>query len=152
MAYIQYAELPFGIFFDIFRILRRSFKTPDFITYIEDTVFGVLSGTFLIFMLFVFNNGQLRWYIFFAIILGIAIYMLTISKYFISISVRILITVKNIFKKIICIVIYPFKKIMLFIKLHILKIILKPFRILTINIKHIITPLKFKKKTKHFFI
>ena len=25
-----------GIFFDIFRILRKSFKTNDFVTYIED--------------------------------------------------------------------------------------------------------------------
>ena len=29
-----------GILFDIFRILRKSFKTPDSITYIEDIIFG----------------------------------------------------------------------------------------------------------------
>ena len=26
-----------GILFDLFRILRKSFKTPDIITYIEDS-------------------------------------------------------------------------------------------------------------------
>ena len=53
-----------GIFFDIFRVLRRSFKTPDVVTYIEDVIFGVLTGVFLIIMLFVLNNGELRFYIF----------------------------------------------------------------------------------------
>ena len=58
-----------GLLFDIFRILRRSFKTTDTITYIEDIIFGILTGIFLIFMLFIFSNGQLRLYIFLAITL-----------------------------------------------------------------------------------
>lgn len=32
-----------GILFDIFRILRKSFKTDDFITYIEDILFWLIS-------------------------------------------------------------------------------------------------------------
>ena len=47
-----------GILFDLFRILRQSFKTPDIITYIEDIIFGILTGIFLIFMIFVFSNGE----------------------------------------------------------------------------------------------
>ena len=49
-----------GIFFDIFRILRKSFKTPDVVTYIEDAIFWILSGVFFLFVLFKFNNGQNR--------------------------------------------------------------------------------------------
>lgn len=55
-----------GILFDIFRILRKSFKTPDFVTYIEDAIFGIITGIFLIFIIFIFNNGELRFYIFLA--------------------------------------------------------------------------------------
>ena len=33
-----------GILFDFFRILRKSFKTPDFVTYIEDVIFWILTG------------------------------------------------------------------------------------------------------------
>ena len=33
-----------GIIFDFFRILRKSFKTKDFVTYIEDIVFCILTG------------------------------------------------------------------------------------------------------------
>ena len=31
-----------GIIFDIFKVLRKSFKTPDIITFIEDLIFIVL--------------------------------------------------------------------------------------------------------------
>ena len=76
-----------GILFDIFRILRKSFKTPDFITYIEDAIFGIITGIFLIFIIFIFNNGELRFYIFLALLLGNILYLLTISKYFIKIKI-----------------------------------------------------------------
>ena len=120
-----------GIFFDLFRILRRSFKTPDIVTYIEDIIF-------------VFNNGELRLYIFFAIILGIAIYLLTISKFFIKINVKILITLKNFIKKILLILVYPLR----LFKNIICKTILKPFRILTININNVLKAKKMKKNKK----
>ena len=45
-----------GIFFDIFRIIRRTFKTSDFHTYIEDIIFGIITGIFLIFIIFIYNN------------------------------------------------------------------------------------------------
>ena len=64
-----------GIFFDIFRILRRSFKTPDIVTYIEDTIFGIITGIFLIIIIFVLNNGELRFYIFLALLLGNILYL-----------------------------------------------------------------------------
>ena len=45
-----------GLLFDFFRILRRSFKTKDFITYIEDILFWVLTGLLLLYSIFTFNN------------------------------------------------------------------------------------------------
>ena len=124
-----------GMFFDIFRVLRRSFKTPDLVTYIEDVIFGVLTGVFLIIMLFVLNNGELRFYIFIAITLGLAIYFLTISKFFIKINVKILTTIKKSILKILSIIFYPINMLLNFLKKHVLQVVLKPFRILTINVK-----------------
>ena len=109
-----------GIFFDIFRVLRRSFKTPDLVTYIEDVIFGVLTGVFLIIMLFVLNNGELRFYIFIAIILGLAIYFLTISKFFIKINLKILTTIKKSILKILSIIFYPINVYVLDNKQHFL--------------------------------
>ena len=47
-----------GIIFDIFRILRKSFKTKDFITNIEDVLFWIISGLLTLFTIFKFNNRR----------------------------------------------------------------------------------------------
>ena len=98
-----------GIVFDIFRIIRRSFKTPDFITYIEDILFWIISGALLLFCIFTFNNGELRLYLFVSIILGNLLYLFTLSKYFIKISTYLI----NILKKILY---YPYSIIKKIIK------------------------------------
>lgn len=85
-----------GIIFDSFRIIRKSFKTPDFVTYIEDILFWIISGIILLFCIFTFNNGELRLYLFASIIVGNIIYMVTLSKYFIKVSTFILISIKKI--------------------------------------------------------
>ena len=38
-----------GLFFDFFRILRKGFKTPDFITYFEDLIFWIVTGFILLY-------------------------------------------------------------------------------------------------------
>ena len=134
-----------GIFFDLFRILRRSFKTSDIITYVEDIIFGIITGIFLIFTIFIFSNGELRLYIFIALALGLTLYLLTISKYFIKFNVKIITTVKKLIIKIFSLIIYPIK----LLKNAILKIILKPFKILTINTNNLLkNKLKKRKKNK----
>ena len=98
-----------GIFFDVFRILRKSFKTPDIITYMEDVLFWFLTGIFLIFVIFKFNNGELRSYIFVGLGLGITIYLLIFSKLFINVNTTIIKFLKMIIRKIILILLYPLK-------------------------------------------
>ena len=73
-----------GILFDIFRILRKSFKTSDFITYIQDILFWTLTGFLIIFSIYKFNSGEIRIFVFAGLLLGIIFYLLTISKYFIT--------------------------------------------------------------------
>ncbi len=79
-----------GILFDIFRITRKSFKTPDVITYIEDFAFWMITGLLLLWVIFKFNDGEIRGYIFVGLGIGITIYLLTISKIFIKVSVTII--------------------------------------------------------------
>jgi len=123
-----------GVFFDIFRILRKSFKTPDFITYIEDILFWIITGGFLLFILFTFENGQIRSYNVIGLTIGGIIYIFTISKYFIKYSVAIISFFKNIFCKIFKITIYP------------IKMFFKPVSFVIINLKNIT---KFDKKIKN---
>ena len=64
-----------GILFDAFRILRRTFKTNDVITYLQDLIFWILAGISVLYFIFEFNNGELRMYIFIAIILGLILHI-----------------------------------------------------------------------------
>lgn len=47
-----------GILFDCFRILRKSFKTSDIITYIEDILFWIIAGIITLYFIFCYNNRR----------------------------------------------------------------------------------------------
>ena len=98
-----------GLIFDIFRSFRKTFKTSDIITYFEDILFWVISGGITLYLIFYFNNGELRAYIFLGLITGLIIYILFLSKIFMNVSISII----SFIKKIILIVLYPFKKLFL---------------------------------------
>ena len=85
-----------GVLFDIFRILRRSFKTADWLTTLQDILFWILTGFVILFSIFKFNDGEIRGYIFVGIALGVFIYMLTLSKYIVKYSVIIIKFIKKI--------------------------------------------------------
>ena len=96
-----------GIFFDFFRILRKSFNTSDIVTYIEDFLFWLLTGILILYSIFTFNNGEIRIYMFIGIILGITFYMLTISTYIIKINVIIIKFCKELLIKTFSIILFP---------------------------------------------
>lgn len=89
-----------GLIFDIFRILRRTFKTKDFIIYIQDILFWILVGFLMLYGLCVYTNGELRLYLFLGVILGFLIYIVTVSKYILKVNIKIITFIKNIFKTI----------------------------------------------------
>lgn len=123
-----------GILFDIFRILRRSFKTKDIVTYIEDIIFWILTGLLILYSIFTFSNGELRLYMFIGIFIGCILYMLLLSKYFININVKIVLFIKKVLTKILLVLIIPFKIIFKFLR----KILFKPIHFVTINTKKIL--------------
>ena len=69
-----------GILFDLFRAKRKVFRTSDIVTNCEDVVFLLISGFLIISCILKLNNGEIRTYIFLAILFGIIIYFLTISN------------------------------------------------------------------------
>ncbi len=119
-----------GIIFDIFRISRRTIKTSDFITNLEDILFGLISGIIVLISIFKFNNGELRLYIFIGLGIGIILNMLFISKYFIKINIYIINFIKKLFK-------FLFKPIISLIK-FIKKILFKPFLFIIFNVRKLI--------------
>ncbi len=120
LLYFILVGIIIGILFDIFKVIRKCFKTSDFIIYIHDFLFWILAATILLFSIFMFNNGELRAYIFIGIILGIIVYLLIFSKYL----VKILVNIIDFFKRIIA---YPIKLIK--------KYLISPINLFIIKIK-----------------
>lgn len=116
-----------GILFDFFRILRKSFKTRDVVTYFEDLLFWILTGFSILYFIFVFNNGEIRLFMFLGIAVGITLYMLIFSSFFIKINVTIITFFKKVIIKIFKFLLIPFK----FIK----KLFFKPISFIFINIR-----------------
>ena len=133
-----------GFLFDFFRILRKTFNTADIITYIEDIIFWILTGFIVIYAIFVFNNGEIRFYMFLAILLGCILYMILLSKLIINISVKVLGTFMEIVKKFVKIMLIPITIIIYVFK----KIFFKPISFVIINVKKIFENSTFKIKEK----
>lgn len=124
-----------GLLFDFFRIARKVIPTNDFATYIEDILFWLLTGAITLYSIFVFNNGELRLFMFLGIILGAFIYLLVLSSYVIKINVKIINTI-----------LVPFKAIYRLLR----KVIFKPITFLIINIrKSFMNFVKIPKKSKN---
>lgn len=132
-----------GIIFDCFRILRKSFKTPDFVTYIEDILFGIITGLLILYSILKFNNGELRLFIFIGIFLGLLLYLLIFSKVFMKTSIFIISIVK---KTVNIIIIIPIKFIYRLFK----KMFFKPIVFVCISLKKSVKKIKLPEfKIKH---
>lgn len=70
-----------GLLYDIFRVIRKSFKTPDSITLIQDLTFIIISSFIIISGIIKLNSGEVRLFLFLGIFFGILIYLLTISNF-----------------------------------------------------------------------
>ncbi len=137
-----------GLLFDMFRISRRTFKTSDIITYLEDILFWILSGLLILFSIFKFNNGDIRAYIILGIFIGLALYMLVFSKIVINTLVKIILVIKQIISFVSKIILYPIKLITKISKI-VTKPIKKLLKNLTNNIKKIPKISKKQNKSKY---
>ncbi len=84
-----------GCLFDFFRVLRKTFKTADIITYIEDILFWILAGILILYNIWYFNNGEIRLFMIIGIIMGALIYTLTLSNLFVSIDSFLMLLIKK---------------------------------------------------------
>ena len=124
-----------GFLFDFFFLLRKAVKTPDVITYIEDILFWILTGLLILYSIFTYNNGEIRLFMFLAIVLGILLYVIILSKFVIKLNLIIIDFIKKIFS-----LIFKFIRIPLDIFSQILKhILFKPISFIIINIKKFFT-------------
>ena len=96
-----------------------------------------------------FNNGEIRLFMFLGILLGSIIYMIFLSSYIIKINVKIITFVKKFLMKLLKLIFMPVIIVYKFGK----KILFKPINIFIINIRKISTKFVIKnifslKRTK----
>ena len=113
-----------------YRILRRSYKTPDAVTIIEDIIFWITSGILILLGIFVLNEGKIRAYLFLGLIAGIFLYIAVISKYVMKIGLKIF----NVFNKILIIPLQKTTKILINLVIKLIKILIKFFKKVKIDL------------------
>ena len=132
-----------GVLFDFFRILRKSFKTANWIINIEDISFWILTGLSIIYCMYNFSDGSLRFFMFLGLGLGLLLYMLTLSSFIVKTVVKIISIIKKIVVTVFRIIIFPFKAIFKFVE----KILFRPIYLFFIKIQNNMT-----KKFKNIFL
>ena len=131
-----------GILFDFFRILRKSFKTINLITNVEDIIFWILTGLSIIYCMYNFSDGSLRLFMFLGLGIGLTIYILTLSNFIIKTVVKVISIIKKFIITIISIITFPFKAIFKLIR----KILFRPIYVFFIKIQNNMT-----KKLKNLY-
>lgn len=84
-----------GILFDLYRVFRGLENPNKIITFIEDTMFWILTGIIVFIFLFSTNNAYMSAYVYCFLSLGIVLYILLLSRTFIKIQYKI---TKNIIR------------------------------------------------------
>lgn len=91
-----------GIFYDLFKMLRRLVKPSVTAANIQDGIFWICAAAGIFVFLIFIDDGRMRFYEIAVIFVMWLIYELTISKYVVSVGVFII-------KKIILIVVFPLR-------------------------------------------
>ena len=101
-AYVFLCSALAGVFIsiihDIFCAVRK--KCADFGMFndIQDIIFWIIAAIVMFAVVFFANNGEIRWYEFFGVILGAVLYIFTLSRTFLAAFEFILEIFSKIFK------------------------------------------------------
>lgn len=71
-----------GMLFDLFRVIRASFHTRALSVNLFDLLYWLVMSISVFLILFMVNNGELRWYEVIGLVLGCVIYFLSLSALF----------------------------------------------------------------------
>lgn len=129
-----------GFIWDIYRLFRRYFKLGNLGTAIGDVVYWILSIYIGVQLIFDLSYGSVRFFILMGFMIGALLYFYGISRYILKVFIFVVDTILKVIKKIINLLIGPFK----FIYKQI-KIILYP-----IKLKYEKAKIKAKKRYKFF--
>ena len=115
------AGIAVGMLFDIYRIVLVYNNPNKILLAISDVLYWILCA-FLTFLFFLYtNNGNLRYYTFIGILLGLFFYFKLASKKFIIAVRNVILILIKIFRIIYIVMIYPIKYMVYFFKYLLMK-------------------------------
>lgn len=98
-----------GILFDLYRVFRGLENPNKIVTFIEDTLFWILTGIIVFMFLLRTNYAYMRIYVYAAIGLGIVLYMALLSKLFIKAQYKLIRSITKVIRIILNFLVYPFQ-------------------------------------------
>lgn len=114
------------LLYDFFRILRRIVKHSILWISIEDIIYWLICTVTVFLLLYHENDGRIRGYALGGILIGMGIYYLLLSRFFVKINVFIIKKILGIIKKILSVIFGPFikygRKILVFIRKQLKKL------------------------------
>ncbi len=107
------AGLIVGVLIDVYRIFRLTTPSNKIVASISDILFWILEALVVFVFLIYTNNGDIRYYTFIGIGVGILIYFKLLTKTIRYMLVRIIVFTSKIFSIIKNILLLPFKLIVI---------------------------------------
>ncbi|MBO4897276.1 MAG: spore cortex biosynthesis protein YabQ [Clostridia bacterium] len=96
-----------GLVFDVFRALRLRIKTGLKTVAFQDILFWIILSALFFGAVYKYNSGQLRFYIFLGALLGLLLYLMTVSRLCILFISLIITGIASVVKLIYKILAYP---------------------------------------------
>lgn len=87
-----------GIFFDMYRVLRGVIRPRGIITHLGDLLFWFISTGFIFLLLLFGNWGEIRFYVFVGVALGVMVYLRWFSRMtvrLLALLLKVMIFIKN---------------------------------------------------------
>lgn len=118
-----------GIMYDTYRIIKGTGRSKKVLIAISDILFWILQALVVFLFLMLTNNGDLRYYTFIGILLGLFTYFKLLTRIIQTILIRILLLISKLFSIIKNIVLLPIKLIT-----YIFSYILASLKIINVNL------------------
>lgn len=106
-VYCILSGVAIGLVFDFLRIIRRMSRAGPVLTQFLDVVFWASAILLFSFCVFTFNDGDIRWFEFFAMAAGAGAHFILISPWLVKASIIALSFLGNILKFVLKILLFP---------------------------------------------
>ncbi len=100
-----------GFFYDILRVFRRIIKHHKILIHIEDFLYWIFLTATLFFIMLSINNGEIRFFLFPGVFIGMILYYHTVSGLFLKTSDKIIKLIKTVLLFAIRLILLPLKSV-----------------------------------------